>query len=58
MVFKSENTKMKFEVESKEEYNTQLICYFNKCRNLSLHGIFSKKLGLTSYLSPKQLKKN
>ena len=44
---KSENTKKKFEVESKEDNDIQQICYeYNICRNLGLYGIPSEKRGL------------
>ena len=58
MVSKSEKTKRKFEVESKEENDIQQICYFNICRNLGLHGIHSKKSGPAWSLSPKIPKEN
>ena len=54
MVSKSENTKRKFDVESKEEKDIQHISYkFNICRNLGLHGTLSKKSGPAWCLSPK-----
>ena len=45
MLSKSENTKRKFEVESKEENDIQQICYSNICRNLDLYSTLSKKSG-------------
>ena len=58
MVSEFKNTQRKFEFESKEENDTQQICYFNKSRNLGLYGILSKELGPARCLSPKIPKEN